>query len=279
MGGKVYTRHAGHGDSWGLKGDDRYQTYHRSGHTQSQSISHTHGHGQLSSPLDIPRYPGSGPGFGLASNSYGNSYDNGDTQVGGEISSLPAPPPHLPPTFAFAPPPLTQQQQQQQSIMMHGQDQSQEVLTSTSPVNTFQPVFATPSAQRHHRSHHPSGSISTPYTPTPMSHSTSGYGRTSQMGPGQGQGQAIYQPSITPIAELGTPTRPTPSPSNPHRESMMLGQSQDYRQSIPRQGDMEEMMLSPQPTLAPVVNNGWFGQATVSGPFEMDPFNPTNHQN
>jgi hypothetical protein len=65
----------------------------------------------------------------------------------------------------------------------------------------------------------------------------------------------------------------------------MLAHESTYGGVLPaRHGEMEQMMLSPQPPLPPLADNGWmaFGQnqptTTVSGPFEMDPFNASGHQ-
>lgn len=164
--GKSYTGHAHvrHGSHW-EQGHNQHQQYQNVNHQQHRSsASSSYSHSQsftssgLSSPLDM-------------SMSYRPNAQE----------EIPAPPPHLPPSFAYM-----------------------QVQTPYTPSNSGQRV----------RSHTSSG-LSTPFTPTPLSH---------RPHPHTGQGQGMYQPSFTPIAEVGTPTRPSPRPTTASGgEGRMLG--------------------------------------------------------
>lgn len=156
-----------------------------------------------------------------------------------------APPPHLPPpAFEYTYP----QHQNHASTPVHQQPTS----------------FQTPS----HRQHN--SGLSTPFTPTPAPHHSHSHNHTG----------GIYQPTFTPIAEMGTPTRPSP------REPRMLAYDPS---SMGRMGEMDQMVLSPPPQVQPGMMEGnWmaFGQVmphtatgTDGGGFGADPFGGTSqHQ-
>ena len=158
-----------------------------------------------------------------------------------------APPPHLPPpAFEFTYP--------QHQNHNH---------TSTPVHQNQQPTsFQTPS----HRHHNSNSGLSTPFTPSPAQHHSHNTG-------------GIYQPTFTPIAEMGTPTRPSP------REPRMLAYDPS---TMGRMGEMDQMVLSPPPQVQPGMMEGnWmaFGQVmphTSTGTdgrgFGADPFGGNTQQ-
>ena len=202
--------HGRSGSEWNIQ---QAAHQHRPSSSYSQGLSNSQSFSGLSSPLDMPNYR---------------------HQPGGQGPI--APPPHLPPpAFDFTYP--QHQHQHHQSPTVHQQQQQQHQ----------QQTFQTPS-HRHHQSQ--SSGLSTPYTPSPAGHHPHNHVHGHGHGSGSGHGHTggIYQPTFTPIAEIGTPTRPSP------REPRMLAYDPNNANStmgmgmgMGRMEEMDQMVLSPPP--------------------------------
>ena len=223
--------------------DHHRSTYHRPSAT---SISTSSG---LSSPMDMMHF-------------HQHSHSSSFSQMGST-----QPPPHL-----YHPSPSTP------SDNNHIHSQSQLTQVPFNDYSAFtQQHLSTPSSQNPNQTHRPqthhgghshghTSSIGTqgPFTPTLMAqnHALSHAHRPSYPGP-PGSGASfsgtgsMWQPNpFTPVAEQGTPTRPSPHPSTSHTmlgQPLIMGTGTGAGTEIGttmeavRHGDLDQRMLSPNP--------------------------------